>query len=141
MTTFSKTIKKPLGTILCIDDDDDDAALLETAVENQHPGIKFLKCFGGNDALQLLHSSSSTPDLILLDVNMPVMNGFDCLKKIQEDKRLRNIPVFMISTSASPKDVALAIETGARKFLTKPNTYQKICDMVNEIIDDAIVLR
>lgn len=134
-------INKPLGTILCIDDDDDDASLLETAVENHHSGINFLKCFGGNDALDLLHNSATIPDLILLDVNMPLMNGFDCLKKIQEDPRLRQIPVFMISTSARPEDVTLALATGARKFLTKPNSYQKICEMVNEIIDNTFVLR
>ena len=130
-----------MGTILCIDDDDDDATLLENAVENYHPGINFLKSYGGNEALDLLHRLESLPDLILLDVNMPLMNGFDCLKKLRERSRFENIPVFMISTSASPRDVSRALENGAQKFLTKPNSFGKISEMVNEIIDEIFVLK
>lgn len=141
MTIFSRTISNPLGTILCIDDDDDDATLLEAAVQSYHQGIKFLKSYGATEALSLLNNSESVPDLILLDVNMPMMNGFECLKKLRQQPRLQNIPVIMLSTSASPRDVARAIKTGAQKFLTKPNSFTKICEMVNEIIDDIFALR
>jgi CheY-like chemotaxis protein len=138
MTVFSRTTERPMGSILCVDDDDD-ASLLETAVNQLHPGITFIKCFGGNEALNLLKSSQSTPDLILLDVNMPLLNGFDCLKEIRKHARLKDIPVFMLSTSASQKDVAYALELGARKFITKPNTYRQICHLMSEIVEECLI--
>jgi PleD family two-component response regulator len=141
MTTFCKAIGKTSATILCVDDDDDDASLMESAVLHCCSEIKFMKCFGGKEALDFLNSPVSSPDAILLDVNMPLVNGFDCLKEIQRNPRLRSIPVFMISTSASPKDVTLAMELGARKFLTKPNTYSEICAMVNFIIEEIFALK
>ena len=141
MTTFSKAIGKTSATILCVDDDDDDASLLESAVHHCCSEIKFMKCYGGKEALDFLNSPMSSPDVILLDVNMPLLNGFDCLREIQKSPRLRNIPVFMISTSASPKDVSLAMELGARKFLTKPNSYSEICLMVGDIIEESLALK
>jgi CheY-like chemotaxis protein len=135
MRTNSHTTKKQITRILCVDDDDDDASLLETVVTTLYSGIEFVKCYGGIEALEVLRTS--IVDIILLDVNMPILNGFDCLKEIRKERRLRNIPIFMLSTSASQRDVALALELGARKFLTKPNSYGDICAMVGEIIYDC----
>jgi CheY-like chemotaxis protein len=124
---------------MCVDDDDDDASLLETAVSKYDTNIQFVKCYGGSEALEFLNKSKAIPDLILMDVNMPVLNGFDCLKELQKNPRLKHIPVFMLSTSASPRDVAAALELGAKRFLTKPNTYQQICTMMQEIIDECML--
>jgi CheY-like chemotaxis protein len=138
MTTFLKTNKKPVGSILCVDDDDDDATLFESAVLTINKGINFLKCYGGREALDLLTGSDSTPDIILLDVNMPLLNGFECLREIRKHKALMHIPVIMLSTSASPIDVSTALKLGATKFLTKPNSYVQICKMMNEVIAECL---
>jgi CheY-like chemotaxis protein len=134
-----KTIEKRVGFIMCVDDDDDDASLLETAVRKYDADIAFVKCYGGTEALAFLSKSKVTPDLILMDVNMPVLNGFDCLIELRKNSRFQHIPVFMLSTSASPRDVAAALELGARRFLTKPNTYQQICSMIQEIIEECLL--
>jgi CheY-like chemotaxis protein len=137
MTTISRTTHKQTGTILCIDDDDDDASLLEIAVNSYNEGIRFIKCYGGNEALELLKKSDLAPDLILLDVNMPLLNGFDCLIEIRKIPRCAEVPIFMLSTSASLRDVDRAYEIGARKFLTKPNSYSQIYTMISEIIGEC----
>jgi CheY-like chemotaxis protein len=141
MTTFSRNAGKTIGSILCVDDDDDDASLLEAAVNHLDHGISFIKCYDGRDALELLANSTSKPDLILLDVNMPLLNGFDCLREIRKTPGVKDIPVFMLSTSASPKDVATALEIGARKFLTKPNTYRQICEIMRDIIRECLAVK
>jgi CheY-like chemotaxis protein len=141
MTKLLRTTDRPLGSILCVDDDDDDATLMEAAVNQLNEGISFIKCYDAREALNLLAHSDSLPDLILLDVNMPLLNGFDCLREIRKIPAMREIPVVMISTSASPKDVATALEIGARRFLTKPNTYSQICEMMQDIINECFALK
>jgi PleD family two-component response regulator len=141
MTTFATTSLKPTGTILCIDDDDDDASLLETAVNSYNDDIRFIKCYGGKEAIAFLKRSQSAPDLILLDVNMPLLNGFDCLVEIKKIQHCAHVPVFMLSTSGSPRDIDRAFKNGARKFLTKPNSYTAICVMMNEIIEECLHLK
>lgn len=141
MTTFSRTLESPFGCILCIDDDDDDAALLGSAAMAAHEGIRFVKCPGGKEALQLLTTSKSVPDVILLDLNMPLMNGFECLREIRKVEHLKNVAVIMLSTSASPRDEATALELGAAQFITKPNSYAEICSLMNQVVGDIRELR
>jgi CheY-like chemotaxis protein len=135
----NRVCQKSQGSILCIDDDDDDASLLESAVKAIAEGIEFRKCYGGNEALALLKSMTFQPDVILLDVNMPMLNGFDCLREIKRSPHLREIPIIMLSTSASPKDVSLALELGAWRFFTKPNTYTQIQSMMANIIQECLI--
>lgn len=130
-----------MGSILCVDDDDDDASLLEMAVSSMHSGISFIKCSGGYQALELLTSSTSRPDVILLDLNMPLLNGFDCLREIRRHPSLKDIPVFILSTSAHPADAMRALQLGAYKFLTKPGSYREICLMMNEIVAEHLVAK
>jgi CheY-like chemotaxis protein len=141
MPTFYRTLEKPIGSILCVDDDDDDASLLEMAVSSRHSGIRFIKCPGGYEALELLTSSVSKPDVILLDLNMPLLNGFECLREIRRHASLKDIPVVVLSTSAHPGDVTRAIKLGAYKFLTKPSSYGEICQMMNEIVNEHLMTR
>jgi CheY-like chemotaxis protein len=131
--------QKIFGSILCVDDDEDDASLLESAVATLHEGLVFVKCYGGKEALDFLKETATLPNIILLDVNMPLMNGFECLSHIRGNNRFDGIPVIMLSTSARPKDVEAALELGAHKFFTKPNTYKQIHSMMSEIIVECLV--
>jgi PleD family two-component response regulator len=129
---------KQIRSVLCVDDDEDDASLLESAVQSVNDEIQFVKMFGGEEALDYLKETSLLPDLILMDCNMPVMNGFECLEEIKRIRKFSSIPIVMISTSASPKDIALAMDLGATKFFTKPNTYVQLCNLVKLIFEEVL---
>jgi len=107
-------------SILLIDDDPDDQEIFSFALQeaNAHAVCTF-----ANDGLQALEKFQSdddfTPQLIFVDVNMPRMNGAECLAEIKKMDRLRHIPVFMYSTSAEPEIIKECIDLGATGFIQK----------------------
>jgi CheY-like chemotaxis protein len=72
-------------------------------------------------ALAELQSAAALPDLILLDINMAGLSGFDVLRAVKSDGRLRHIPVVMLTSSALDSDVARAYELGASGYISKPS--------------------
>ena len=70
--------------------------------------------------------NAQRPDVILLDVNMPKMNGFEVLQEVKRDEFLRGIPVVMFTTSELEEDIAKAYEHGASTFLTKPADFDEL---------------
>ena len=70
------------------------------------------------------------PDLLLLDLWMPVLSGYDLIKKIRKDREVKNLPVIVLSASRNEKDIAL--ETGANHFMAKPFDIEEIILLVNE---------
>jgi len=124
--------KMKRGTILIADDDEGDRFLVEKAmrasgVENE---VRFLG--NGqelidhlNDNLKLTHPDDSPdlPCLILLDLNMPRLDGREVLKIIKSHSRLREIPVVILTNSDSPEDILGSYQEGANSFFTKPLDY------------------
>ncbi|HSF53119.1 MAG TPA: response regulator [Algoriphagus sp.] len=90
------------------------------------PGIKNISVArDGQEALDFLFKSDGfseapTPDLVLLDVNLPLVNGHDVLQKIKENTETRRIPVFMLTTSSSPEDVDKSYSRYANLYITQP---------------------
>src|ERR1700755_2399853 len=105
--------------ILLIDDDDDDQFIFLTALENVAPGSHCDISNNALEAFQFLHTRAETPDMIFLDLNMPLMNGFEFLIIIKSDPRFTLIPVVIFSTSDNPEDQTRAKELGAVQFITK----------------------
>jgi CheY-like chemotaxis protein len=129
-------LKYKVNTILYIDDDDDDVFLFEQAVASVNGAIKFFGYSSGVDALQSLKESRIAPDIIFVDVNMPLMDGFDFLQEVKNaDGLMKEIPVIMISTSNSEKDMYRAAISGAESFITKPHSYQGLCQILKEVVD------
>jgi CheY-like chemotaxis protein len=121
--------------ILLVDDNDDDVVLL---TESLHES-KFLNLMqvvhDGTEALAYLRregafSKARAPGLILLDINMPKMNGFEVLKIIKSDPQLRMIPVVMLTTSTRDEDVARSYDGGACSFVAKPVDLDKLKEVV-----------
>jgi len=83
-------------------------------------GFEFLEAENGVQALELLPRHASDLDLIILDVNMPEMDGFETLTRIKADERFRNIPVMMVTTEADRSRIVQAIQAGAVNYVTKP---------------------
>lgn len=112
------------------EDDLDDAELFGEALHSIAPDASFQHAANGKDALEQLSTLPQKPEVIFLDINMPVMNGWECLGKIKQDAALRQIPVVMYSTSSYSKDVERAMELGALCFFTKANSFTELCDIL-----------
>jgi len=78
-------------------------------------------------------SESTLPDLVLLDINMPTMNGKVVLSKMMRDSTLKDIPVFMCSGSDAPSDEEESKNLGALGYIVKPLTYDKLSDAVSKV--------
>ena len=112
-----------MKTVLIVEDNQNDRKLLRLILERK--GLTVLEAADGQQALELL--ATHTPDLIVSDALMPVMDGFQFLKKLQEDERLRDIPFVYYSASYTGQtEAALGRTLGARAFLVKPTEPEEL---------------
>ncbi len=107
---------EPQAKILVVDDEEKNVKLMEAMLLPR--GYQIIKAFNGQEALQQV--AEQTPDLILLDVMMPIMNGFDVCKKLKDDPETRLIPIVIMTALGQVEDRVKGIEAGADDFLTKP---------------------
>ena len=114
--------------LLFIDDDPDDGEILEESLKRINPAIKFFQIFDGWDAIMYLKKCppKELPALIVLDINMRIINGFEFLRVIKGDERLKSIPVMVYSTSANEEDKNLSLTLGAIDYFIKPGTSLKV---------------
>jgi CheY-like chemotaxis protein len=111
---------------LIVDDDADDVELFCEAVNEIEPDAECITAANGEDALKKLLNIKHLPDFIFLDLNMPRMDGRQCLDELRKDKRLKKIPVIIYSTSSTQRDTDETSKLGATYFLTKPTSFQKL---------------
>lgn len=124
--------------VLLVEDDDDDVRLTQRAFDKGKIMNELYVVHDGEEAMDFLeHRGKYTdpeqapePGIILLDLNMPRMNGREVLKKIKSDKSLRHIPVVVLTTSDQEKDIHDCYEDGANTFITKPVEFGKFLDAV-----------
>ena len=120
--------------ILLIDDDPDDRVFFTDALHEINNEIKCNVAENGEEALKLL-SSPPLPDLIFLDLNMPVMNGLSCLFALKKDEKLKSIPVIIYTTTSDPETVNETKSRGAVAFLKKPNDYLQFIKKLKTILE------
>ncbi len=119
-------MKDPL-TFLIVDDDSDDCEFFCEAVNEINASSICHTATNGVDALlQLRTKMDVLPDFIFLDLNMHLMDGRKCLTELKKDEQLKSIPVIILTTSTSQKDMDETRLLGASFFLTKPSEYQKL---------------
>lgn len=120
-------LKNSETTFLLADDDADDKTLFCEALAEIDPTIVCHTASDGKEALAILSDKQiNKPSIIFLDINMPVMDGWQCLGALKEHNDHRNIPVIMYSTSSYQRDIELALESGAFCFFTKPSDYREL---------------
>lgn len=112
--------------ILLADDDWDDTEMFCEALADIDENIICHCAENGDVALKMLKDHDKIPGIIFLDLNMPVMNGWECLKEIKQDERYKDIPVIMISTSSHKNDMETAASLGALCYFVKPNTFKDL---------------
>ncbi|MFC4424747.1 response regulator [Deinococcus navajonensis] len=110
---------------LLIDDNPEDRLLAEEAFEQLCPACT-LTCVGsGREAIALLRTEGFEPDVVLLDVNMPGMDGFETLQRLKSDDRLSRIPVVMLTTSQASQDIHRAYSLFASSYLVKATCFDE----------------
>lgn len=120
--------------ILIVDDDSDDREILRDAFMSKHKDHRdYVFIETGDQLLEHLENANKDelPALIMLDLNMPGKDGREALKEIKESERFRSIPTIIFTTSGSHKDRDMSYSLGANSFITKPDTFNKLVEMVN----------
>lgn len=120
--------------VLHVDDDPDDSALFCEAVKEAAPSYTCLVADSAASALEILSDRQMIPDYIFLDMNMPKMNGLECLKLIKNNHALNHIKVIMYSTASDPTHIREFKKLGAG-FLPKPDRFETLVKNLSEILN------
>jgi CheY-like chemotaxis protein len=120
--------------LFIVDDDEDDQLFLHEAVNDLKVPIDFFFANNGEAALkQLREKAIPIPDFIFLDLNMPKLNGKECLMEIKKLPTYSQVPVIIYSTSSHQKDIQEIMQLGADYFLTKPTRISELCNKLLDI--------
>lgn len=110
--------------IILADDDEDDRIFFKEAMSET---VSTATVNTANDGIELMNMlSSKLPDAIFLDLNMPFKNGQECLSEIKANKRYKNIPVVIYSTSSNVDQINSTFKAGANLYISKPDSYLKL---------------
>jgi two-component system, cell cycle response regulator len=116
--------------ILLIDDSSVNNLLLQNVLEDEK--FRVLVAFNGKEGLDLINGAK--PDLILLDIMMPRMDGIEVLQKILSDEATSKIPVIMLTAKTDKADRQISLEMGAADFITKPVNIDELLIKINTIL-------
>ena len=123
-------------TILCIDDDADDLQLLQEAMHSIDPQCQIIKAYDGMHGISILsqmQNEGKLPCLIVMDINMPKLDGKQTFVKLKADDAYTNIPVVVFSTSSSAMDKMFFQSRGAA-FITKPIRFEQLIEAATELL-------
>ena len=109
--------------MLYVEDNFSNTRLIEMLLE-AHPGVELLSAEQGSLGLEIARSRQ--PDLILLDLHLPDLPGWDVLASLQQDPRTRDIPTVIVSADATPNQIARLRQAGARSYITKPINVREL---------------
>jgi CheY-like chemotaxis protein len=121
--------------ILMIDDDPDDQLYFQIILKEIAPAIQLNICNNGLEGINYLKRAKQLPSLIFLDLNMPIMNGYEFLIELIPHDDFRKIPVIIFTTSTNQKDIDRTKELGAKYFFTKPSDSDIFKKTLKEILD------
>lgn len=135
MSYFNRPVE-----ILLIEDSNDDIFLLKEVLKDAKIPINLRIVTDGKKAIEYLYKQGSytdsfTPDLILLDLNLPKIDGREILTRLKSDEQLRMIPVIVLTTSQSEEDIDKSYLHNANCYITKPVDLQEFVKVVNTIED------
>jgi CheY-like chemotaxis protein len=120
--------------ILLVEDDEVDKKTVERALTDLNDRTKLVQTHNGEEALTYLRNQTNRkPCLILLDLNMPKMNGQEFLNIIKADDKLKKIPVVIHSTSSTREDINKSFELGAAGYMVKSQDYEKSKNTIRTI--------
>jgi CheY-like chemotaxis protein len=121
--------------ILYIEDDSDDLELFQEALSNIDPTINFIPARSPSEVLEKLERNVLKPDAIFVDYHLPVLDGYQCVKDLKNDDRLNHIPIILISSTITSKQVDDFNTLGVYYFLSKTALLSDITPALKVIID------
>lgn len=122
-----------LRQILLVEDDDVDRLTVRRAIKKLKIPNKLITAENGEEALEMLQDMQELPWFILLDINMPRMNGLELLKILKADERLKVIPVIMLTTSAQDQDRYESFRHSVAGYVIKPVEFNRFVDTIDQI--------
>jgi len=114
----------------------DDSSMIRKVIKGavEMIGHELLEARDGQEALEVLEARSSEIGLVLLDWNMPRLDGLSVLKKMQEDSRFRHIPAMMVTTEVERTKVVEAVKAGAKNYVMKPFSQADLVSKITETL-------
>ena len=120
--------------ILLVEDDNVDAITVRRSLQDLGAKTLLIRATNGEEALEYLRDNQNDmPYIILLDLNMPKMNGIEFLKIIKADEKLKKIPVIVLTTSREDRDVVESFELSVAGYLIKPVEYKQFLDSIRTL--------
>jgi CheY-like chemotaxis protein len=116
--------------ILVVDDDNDDVLLFREAIKEIDGSCDCMIASNGEEALKVLEVSDRRPDIIFMDLNMPRMNGKQCLVELKKNPDLAEIPITIYSTSKLEREIQEIYHLGATSFFTKPSNFNELVEAI-----------
>jgi CheY-like chemotaxis protein/HAMP domain-containing protein len=114
--------------ILMVDDDVRNIYALSSVLENI--GLDISSAPNGKDALAQLKDTQNKFDIVLMDIMMPVMDGYEAMREIRKDNKIKNIPIIALTAKAQAEDNKLCIDAGANDYITKPIDYEQLISLL-----------
>jgi len=124
----------PAHTVLYVEDNPDNMHLME-AIIGQFTNMKLLTAYNAELGFDL--AISERPDLILMDINLPGINGIAAMKQLRDTAETKDTPVIAITAAAMPKDVEAGLQAGFRHYITKPINVPEFVRMIKETLDSV----
>jgi CheY-like chemotaxis protein len=133
MENSERYIKSQMEIII-VDDDEDDIEFLSEAISELSSDVKISLAGNGKELMKQL-GTVKLPDLVFLDLNMPIMNGFECLSLIKKEPKFKDLPVLIYSTSANPDQIEMTFQNGAYLYIQKPSNIVELKNIVKKVLD------
>ena len=113
--------------ILVVDDNEFNVHLMDILLTKEK--YQIVKAFSGKEALEKVHSDN--PDLILLDIMMPDMNGYEVMGQLKADDNYKDIPILLLTAVSNPDDIVKGFKLGASDYVTKPFSKEELLIRIN----------
>ncbi len=121
--------------IILTDDDTDEYELFKDAFDNLKVKCNLNYFHNGKELIDYMNKPDmEIPDILFLDLNMPIMNGMECLRLIRADQKFRNLPIAIYSTSSSEKDQLETFMGGANIYIKKPDNFDEMKRILKHVM-------
>ena len=122
-----------VARIVYVEDNPANVRLLEFLIA-RHDDMTLTSADSGESGIELIRETS--PDLVLMDIGLPGIDGFEAMRQLKADETTNHIPVIAISANAMPHDVEKGREAGFMSYLTKPIDIEELLDIVKQVLSD-----
>ncbi|NUY79296.1 response regulator [Flavobacterium sp. MAH-1] len=136
-----KPNKPSSARIVLTDDDDDDRSFFREAFSELDMQGELRTFCDGKELMDYLNSEEATPDVVILDLNMPRKSGFECIEEIRSNSRFSHTSIAVYSTSSLDSDIDATFKSGANLYIKKPNDYNMLKKMISTVMHTDWSLR